>query len=552
MSRIPTSEGRPPRRPFRLRGPASRAALAAAFAVAAVLAFAFAWQSGIPTIGDDSVTYVTLARFFAGLDAPWAAQFTWFPPLFPLLVAAVGGASRLENAHALVAASGVLALPLIHRHAARCLGRRDAALLVAVLFELTATAWIGIKGILSEPTFLLFSMAALVFFDSRLFARGRARDRWMFGLLLAAAALTRVAGFFLVAAYGIREAIACAREGRRPQARDFVALVPPVALTLLWWALRPMAGRDVYGWASEGFVQGWLAHGGEVFLPALHSFFQGWIASFTGDADAGAMPSFVLGGLGFFALAGTWARLRRNRLDGWYVAITLLAVAALFFGENAARRYLYPVIPLLLVNAGIAFAALARRFPPRTAPAVVALLVAAPTVACLPDSVLLARKALDRRVVLEGFPIRYCDITDYYTTLDLSRSRALAAKQAAVISGLRAISSVTPTGAKTMWVRPEYVSLLSGRSAEPWFYRWDDVTLARNIAASGVGYVVISGLFKADLSFTAGNPARIHAAVRRFARPVLVIPNAVVPAEEFVLMRVDPDALSAFVAAASR
>lgn len=524
------------------------ALLAAGLAALAALAFAFAWQPGISSIGDDSVTYLTLARFFSGGDAPWAPYCTSFPPLFPLLVAAVGGATDFARAHLLVAACAVLSLPLVYRHALLELGRRDAALAVTLLFELTATAWIGIKPILSEPTFLLFSMAAIVFHESRAAAPPRNRDRWIFGLLVAAAALTRVAGFFLLAAYALELGVRAVRSKRRPPMADLVPFVPAVVLALAWWTLRPMAGGDVYGSASQGFAQGWLAHGAEMAFPAARSLYDGWVASFVADADVSRLTTIVLAVPALLAAAGTWMRVRTNALDGWYAATMLTAVFLLFFGEDAARRYLYPILPLLLANAGLALAALARKLPGRAGAAAIALGVAAPALACLPATVLLAQKALDRRPVMKDFAIRYSDISDYYTTLDLGRARAIAAKHAAVIAGFQAIAAVTPPGAKIMWERPEYISLLSGRDAAPWYYGWDDLTLARRIQSSGVQYAVVSGLFKADLALVRRDPAKVHRALGRFATPVLEIRNAVVPAKEFILVRIDAPALGAFIA----
>jgi hypothetical protein len=537
--------------PLRWTGSSLQAAvLAAALAAFAALAFAFAWQPDISSIGDDSVTYLTLARFFSGDEAPWAPYFTWFPPLFPLLIAAVGGAHDFARAHLLVAACAVLSLPLVYRHALLILRRRDAALAIAILFELTATAWVSIKPILSEPTFLLFSMASVVFFESRMAAAPRNRDRWLFGLLMAAAVLTRVAGVFLLAAFAAHVAMETVRRRRRPAAADLIPLVPAVGLTLAWWAVRPLAGGDIYGWASEGFVQSWFAHGPEVVVPAARAFYDGWVASFVADADVSRITSAVLAIPAILAVAGTWMRVRANALGGWYAAIMLAAVFLLFFGEDAARRYLYPILPLLLVNAALALAALARRLPGRAGAAAIALGVAAPALACLPASVLLVQKSLDRRPVLQDFPIRYSDISEYYTTVNVARARALAAKHAAVIAGFEAIASVTPPDAKVMWERPEYISLLSHREADAWYYGWDDRTLARRIQASGVTHVVVSGLFKADFAHDRRDPARIHRALERFAEPVLEIRNPVVPAKEFVLMKIDPDRLAAFIAAA--
>jgi len=281
--------------------------------------------------------------------------------------------------------------------------------------------------------------------------------------------------------------------------------------------------------------------------PAVKMLFEGWVASFAGGSDVAAVTAIVLAIVALLALAGTALRVRCNALDGWYVSIMLLAVFALYVNEDTTRRYLYPILPLLLVNAGVAIAALARRLPRRAGAAFIALAAAAPVVACLPALALLAQKALDGRPVLDGFPVRYSDMTAYYTTVDLARSQYLAATHAAVISGFGAVASVTPAGAKVMWVRPEYVALLSRRAAEPWYYAWDERTLARRIRDAGVEYVVVSALYKADFARELTDPGPIHRAVARYAVPVLRIPNAISAEDDFVLMRVDREALSAFL-----
>ena len=90
-------------------------------------------------------------------------------------------------------------------------------------------------------------MASVVFFESRIAAAPRNRDRWIFGLLMAAAVLTRVAGVFLLAAFAAHVATETVRRRRRPAAADLIPLVPAVGLTLAWWAVRPLAGGDIYG-----------------------------------------------------------------------------------------------------------------------------------------------------------------------------------------------------------------------------------------------------------------------------------------------------------------
>jgi len=74
------------------------------------------------------------------------------------------------------------------------LGGALAGVFVALLFLLTPSAWVSIRGILSEPLYLALSLAALIYHDTRLEAGGGKRELLVFGLLVAAAYLARVAG----------------------------------------------------------------------------------------------------------------------------------------------------------------------------------------------------------------------------------------------------------------------------------------------------------------------------------------------------------------------
>src|SRR6185503_13556560 len=93
--------------------------LLAAFAP---LVLHFGWHPGIATVSDDSVSYLTLARWIAGdTSNPHLAKWTWwqahFPPLFPLLLAATGAWRHLQWAHVLVAALEIAAVVLLYAYA---------------------------------------------------------------------------------------------------------------------------------------------------------------------------------------------------------------------------------------------------------------------------------------------------------------------------------------------------------------------------------------------------------------------------------------------------
>src|SRR5829696_8739277 len=140
------------------------------FLLLAPLAIAFAWQDELATFADDSASYLTLAHYFAGTNdfaAEWAGYHSNFPPLFPLVLALSGGVTNLHVAYVGVALCAAGGIALFYRHAAAEMGERGG-LVAALLFLCTATAWVSLKGVLSEPLYLLMSMAALRYHDSRI------------------------------------------------------------------------------------------------------------------------------------------------------------------------------------------------------------------------------------------------------------------------------------------------------------------------------------------------------------------------------------------------
>jgi hypothetical protein len=137
---------------------------------------------------------------------------------------------------------------------------------------------------------------------------------------------------------------------------------------------------------------------------------------------------------------------------------------------------------------------------------------------------------------------------DYYAARDEADARHGAASNAGVLAGFDAIGRATPADARVMWMRPEYISVLAHRRAEPWFYADDEARLARSIESRGVDYVALSGITKIDLDARQGNQAVVQQALMRFATPFIVIPNAVTGRDEFILLKVDHAAVRAYLA----
>jgi hypothetical protein len=537
------------RRPFSFLRPAD-ALFAAVLALAIPAFIAFAWHDGLATVSDDSVSYLVQARVYAG-GAPegvreWLGNAAHFPPLFPLLLAATGGAHDFLRAHLVVALAAGLALLPLYAFAARRAGRGAATVLV-VLFLLTPTAWVSELGILSEPLFLLLSFWALAW-HARLAAEDPTpRDRILFGVVLAAALLTRSAGVALVAAYAAWAVMRAWRQ-RNHVAPLLVPLVPVVVALVAWIAVRPPLQGENY---EEVLRNAWrlMAVAPSFFAAkSLEYLGNAWVGTFTAESHVYGGTRIALLAVAFAALAGAVRAAWRNRIDGWYALAYAAMLAFWLFPEETTRRLLYPVVPLALLHAGEAVHAAGTRLVPRRAAWLVAaggLLVAAFS---LPAVALVAAKAADRTPVMSISPLAYSGITEYYTTIPVKPAREVAGRQLAVLAGLAQVEKFTPAGARVLWMRPDYVAVLSHRTGVPWYYRDGMPGVVRQLLDSRAGYVVVASLYKADIRGEAMDPIATPRELAAFTHPLFIVRNPVTDHDEFGLLEVDRPALERYAA----
>jgi len=518
--------------------------------VVAPLFLAFAWQSTVASVGDDSMSYLVVARWFDGsIDAtltPWLPWHTHFPPLFPMALALVGGGRDLLAAHLVVAAFAVLSVFLIARYAARRLESDWGGFWVAVAFLALPTAWLSAKGILSETLYLALTLGALLAHD-RWIARGEARRGGYiaFAILLALAYSTRAAGVTLVAAYVVHEGVNAVRT-RRLAPAAWIPLVAVAACAVAWPLLRP--GGNTYEATIRQVMKIWIERPSVALEFTLQTFPAGWVSSFFAEGEVATPMRMSALVIGVMALAGSIRAALANRLDGWYVLFTVVLVFAWVFGVENMRRLLYPVLPLALLHAAELVALLVRRARLRHAHLAIAGICAAPLAASLPATLLIADKARDRGAFVEGSRYTAADITDYYRVMNLPYARMFAAKHAATLGGLEALRTATPPGARVMWMRPEYVAILGGREGVPMYYAWDARTFATHVRDDRVDFIAVAGMWKNDLAMSPGDPTAPLRYAATYARPVLQLGNPFSLQEDFILLQVDRAALDAYLA----
>ncbi|HMM75457.1 MAG TPA: hypothetical protein PJ986_07105 [Gammaproteobacteria bacterium] len=318
-------------------------------ALAAVLLFAgsltlFAWTSVRPELNgllSDSYVYLAAAEALGrdhALLAHIAATYP-FPPLFPLVLGAVGGGSAApERSYlfgaVLLAGVTVLLLRWLRAEGVPLIGAALAALAFAVL---PLTLQIAM-GILSEPLFMAFVFGAMLALPARGTAgRDLARRYALAALCVAAASLTRSVGVAAIAAFVLHWAW---HRGWR------VTRSPPLIAALpfgLWTLVKTLRGWNDY---AVGALSG------RDPLRLLHVNLEAWQAFAVRAVDSMSRPhtGVALALLGAIAALVWLLRLARGRFDAYYVA-AYLAIMAVWPYPHHAARFLFVLLPLALAYA---------------------------------------------------------------------------------------------------------------------------------------------------------------------------------------------------------
>jgi hypothetical protein len=451
-----------------VRAPGVWGGVVAALALGyALLAGHFVRQPGLGTFADDSVSYLVMAQMFT----PWRevsaavasvfAHEAFHPPLYPLLLAISGAAHDFPLAHSLSALLLAACLPVLYALGARWLGDRRAAAAAVLAIVLLPAIWIHARGILSEPLFCLLLFAMLWTIDAPWGQRARLNA---LALLLAALVLTRTVGLPVALAYG---AWAVCVRGTTPRSR--LAEAMPVLFALAayaaWILARPAVPDTNAGLALDRLAvlrasaEPWSAFAAGVARQAM-AMAEAWAGSLLLFWVEGQAARPALAGLvGMLALAGLAWRFVAGKADAWMVGAYLL-VYLLWPFYDQMTRFLFPVLPVLVLYAFFVPAALfARLQRPRSharAALVLALAVAS-----------LAAPGLAFMHQRFGMREPYTGIIDWYRTPDLAAARARARVHLELAADMEAIRALSRPEEQVMWVAPAYIALLAGRRALP-------------------------------------------------------------------------------------
>lgn len=484
--------------------------------VFAFVCAAFARQPMLASFADDSVSYLILAQVFS----PWAPaappvleafpRETFYPPLFPLLLAWVGAAHDIARAYALVALLQAACLPLVFVLARRWLGNAWAAVAATAAVALLPALLIHAKAVVTEPLFSLLLLATFVHLaaEEPPFRRGG-----LLALLLAAIVLTRAVGLAVVGAY-----LAWLWSGRglgwKARAVHSWPAIAAIAAYAFWVFVRPSDTADHYAGLVSRLTddlmrkdEPWAVLAASVMRQA-RAMAEAWVGGVMLFWVEGRPLRVALAGLaGGLALAGLAWRFVARKPDAWMSA-GYLATFLLWPFNDQVTRFLLPVLPVLVLYAFWLLAQIVR-VRPLVGQGLFALLLASLSLPAL--AFIYGRASADAP---------HARTSVWYRTPDLAAARARAQVQLDLFADMEAIRALTRPEDRVMWVVPGYVALLADRHG----VKAPDARLGTDayltaVRKSGADYVFLSRFNPRDTLSEAAWEAGMRALVYG-AKPV--------------------------------
>jgi hypothetical protein len=303
----------------------SGAVLARILAAASLIWFAvlIGWTlAGIPVIGmfSDSVWYLSIADYYRslpGADVPGHAQTAYdtsrFPPLYPLLIAGIGGGIEQQDVvnHLSLGLTAIAGLAVVMW--VRTLGAPTMLALAALPVTYLTPAlrdWLLVP--LSEPLFLACLAATLVAAHR---ARQGALDVTVVAALVSILPLVRSAGIVMLAAFALW--LLHVRHASR--LRRLLAAIMAATPAILWATYR--STKPVYlDYGNDVSLARMIEEGGTLSgyavtqVTALVQGLQSWVG-----VSGWSAASVLVAILGVAACHGWWLRIREWQLDALFV-----------------------------------------------------------------------------------------------------------------------------------------------------------------------------------------------------------------------------------------
>jgi hypothetical protein len=439
--------------------------------------------------GADAGHYMVLGQAlrdalgFRDIHLPGAPLHAKYPPGYPMVLAVAGWFGGLQVLKAASLAFTAGAVWLTVRVGRPILGR-TGSLLVGALFAMSPVLLDFSHRVLSEATFTFCLLLVL--------AAARKEDRWSVAVLAAAAAafFTRTAGLAILLSLVVHPLLT------RKRREAGMALIVAVACVAGWAAYQRLVQP-----AQPGYLQQLVLLNpydpslGTIGLADVPARAARNLWRYVSSELPGSLGLPTVGGTAVPATAVTGVVLGAFVLGGWLESATrrlTLAhlVTAFYFGLILLwspiwtdRRFLLPVLPLLLIWGALGVRTLADRVGSRVGPALAGVVVAGLVGTALISS---GRRVPDRLACVASYRAgQPCERPQYAEFYAMARWVALNTPSTAVIANRS----------------PATFFLYSRRQGNLYEYSRDPDAVLWSLEDMGADYVVVDRLSATTLIY---------------------------------------------------
>lgn len=319
------------------------------------------WSSAVPILGGDHAVYLLAADHLSpfGVRSREVTQaalaYTYFPPLYPLVLGVTGATSaHIELAHAVTVTFLVAAFIWFFVWTRYEAGSVFQSFLLTSIFAFLPTTFFQSFGILSETLYLWLTLIAVWLLSRKDIPPSRL---YMAAIIIGLAAITRTVGIALIAAFAVYLFLSKEKQWLR---LVLCSLVPVFCWQVLKWLFGYQGG---YLWILSAIAEGKPLL--DFLLGKLATESRGlWIGWITSFDHTPVMMTLIVGSIvGAICLAGTIHRAYLRKFDGIYL-VFYIGVLMIWPSAPDARRFLFVVLPILLVHGFHFVSYLVRRFLP--------------------------------------------------------------------------------------------------------------------------------------------------------------------------------------------
>ncbi len=457
------------------------------------LFFTFTVSPWISSLASDSVNYILLGQYFS----PWTQTsdvinsiltYQDYPKFFPMILGITDATHNLMYAHFLSSSFLIFALILLSQYLVLIKYDKTSSILILFIFSLLPSTWINSIGILSENLYIALSI--LIFFLFELW-RQTGKQKYIYLSLLFSifAFLTKTIGIIIL----VLISFIFAREfsGRlsitKKRKNIFIALIIMLAIILeiLTFQFIPEQYKNQTSEIYSLIINNQILPI-EYFKQQVTSIHDAWKRAWLIYWFEDLSLRHVLVNLvGALAIIGMSLRIKEKKIDAYYTLFYIIFIM-LWPYPGQSSRFLYPILPFLIIYFLYSISALTRAYAPdklyvsNSLSLIICLIIILPTT------------GFTFHRFQSGVMTGINHVTEYYREPDISKATLNAEIQLKIMNDISNLKSLTQENDVILFFEPSYISALANRPSMKFITPINDDEYIEKLKESKFDYVFIS------------------------------------------------------------